>query len=154
PALGDRLAAIGFQKEGAELTALVEGVVKADEITESAAARYLRELPEDFEPRMNRLWRERVVPVWKERHAVIKQAVKRIAELDEQATTGALTIEEQWERVRAIGESETAAAALPSLKALLAESPEHVGANFAAGAILLEEGNAKGIEYLEKTMKS
>lgn len=154
PALGDRLAAMGFQKDGAELTALVEGVVKADEITESAAARYLRELPEDFEAGMNRLMRERLVPHWKNRHSEIKQAEKRIAKLDEEAQTRALTIDEQWERIRAIGETNTAAAALPALDALLAESPEHVGANFAVGAILLEQEDAKGIEYLNKIMQA
>ena len=70
PALRDRLAAIGFQN---------------DEITESAASRYLHELPEDFEPSMNRLWRERIVPAWKNRYTEIQNVTKRIAELDEQA---------------------------------------------------------------------
>ena len=155
PALGDRLAAMGFQKDGAELTALVESVVKADEITESAAARYLRELPDDFEPSMNRLLREKLVPAWKDCHSGIKQAEKRIAKLDEEAQTRGLTIDEQWERIRAIGETDTSnTAVLPALEALLAESPEHIGANFAVGAILLEQEDAKGIEYLNKIMQA
>src|SRR5687768_12072859 len=51
PALSDRLAAIGFAKDSPELKRLVEEVVKADEQNESAASRYLHQLPEDFEPR-------------------------------------------------------------------------------------------------------
>ena len=153
PALGDRLAAIGFEKDSPELNALVEAVVKADEMNESAASQYLRELPEDFLPRMNRLWRERISQSWSNRHLEIKKAATRRAELEELEKTRALTIEEQWEHARVIGESESSAAAVPTLKALLAETPDHVGANFAVGAILLEDGNAEGIAYLEKTMQ-
>lgn len=48
PALGDRLAAIGLQKDGSDVTRLIDAVVKADQVKETAAARYLRDLPEDF----------------------------------------------------------------------------------------------------------
>ena len=150
PALSDRLAAIGFEKDSPELKGLVDAIVKADEMNESAAAKYLRELPEDFLPRTNRLWRERIVPAWNERHGQIKKAAALKAKLDEQAKTRALTIEEQVERARAIGESEDDRAAIPVLEAILAECPEHAGAHFALGAILLAEGNADGIAHLEK----
>ncbi len=154
PALGDRLAAIGFQKDGAEITRLIDAVVKADEIKESAAARYLNQLPDDFEPSMNRLWRERVAQTWSERHEEIKKLRKRLVALDEHAKTRALTVEEQWERVIAVGETEDRAAAAPALRALLNEAPDHVSANFAIGSILLEQGNAEGVAYLEKTISS
>jgi len=150
PALSDRLAAIGFEKESRELQALVDAVVKADAQNESAAARYLRELPEDFLPRINRLWRERIVPTWNDRHNEIKIAAARRAELDEQAKTRPLTIEEQWLRAKAIAESSDDPAAVSTLKGLLAECPEHAGANYALGTILLDEGNAAGVAYLEK----
>ncbi|HKV35710.1 MAG TPA: M48 family metalloprotease, partial [Pyrinomonadaceae bacterium] len=90
PSLGDRLAAIGFQRDEAEITRLIEAVVKADEIKESAASRYLDQLPDDFELSMNRLWRERVAHAWNERHNDIKTLRKRLTELDEQANTRAL----------------------------------------------------------------
>jgi len=154
PALSDRLAAIGFQKDGAEITRLVDVVVKADELKETAATRYLSQLPDDFEPSMNRLWRERVAHAWSERHEEIKKLSKRLAELDGHAKTRALTIEEQWERVMALAETEERAAALPSLKTLLNEAPDHISANFALGGILLEQGNAEGVAYLEKTIPS
>lgn len=152
PALGDRLAAIGFQRDGAEVTQLIDAVVKADEIKESAAARYLNQLPDDFEPSMNRLWRERVSQAWNERHNEIKTLRKRLTELDEQAKTRALTVDEQWERVVALAETESREAAAPALKALLNEAPDHVSANFTLGGLLLEQRNAEGIAYLEKTI--
>lgn len=152
PALGDRLAAIGFQENGAEVTRLIEAVVKADEIKESAAARYLNQLPDDFEPSRNRLWRERVSQAWNERHNEIKTLRKRLTELDEQAKTRALTVDEQWERVIALTETEDREATAPAMKALLDEAPEHVLANFTLGRLLLEQGNAEGVTYLERTI--
>lgn len=154
PALGDRLTAIGFQKDGPELTNLVHAIVKADETPESAASKYLCELPDDFEPSMNRLWRERIAPIWHDRHEEIKNARKRLNELDELAKTRALTIDEQWERVVATTQVENWEAALPAVKTLLQEDPDHVNANFALGAYLLEQGDKEGIGYLEKTMQS
>ncbi|HSD46568.1 MAG TPA: M48 family metalloprotease, partial [Pyrinomonadaceae bacterium] len=154
PALGDRLAAIGFRKDSPELKSLLDAVVKADQQNETAAARYLRQLPEDFEPSMNRLWRERIATYWNDRHEEIKKTRKRLNELDEQAKTRSLTVEEQWERAVALGEIEDRAASLPAIKALLQEVPDHVGANFALGSMLLEDGNADGVSYLEKTFAS
>lgn len=154
PALGDRLAAIGFQRDEAEITRLIEAMVKADEMKESAAARYLNQLPEDFELSMNRLWRERVANAWNERHNDVKILRNRLTELDEQAKTRALTVDEQWERVVAIAETEAREAATPALKTLLDEAPDHVTANFALGRLLLEQGNAEGVAYLEKTIPS
>lgn len=154
PALSDRLAAIGFQRDGADVTRLIEAVVKADEIKESAASLYLRELPDDFEPGLNRLWRERVANAWTNRHEEIKKSRKRLGELDEQAKTRALTVEEMWERAIALSDTEDRVAALPAIKALLDEAPDHVPGNFAMGNLLLEQGDASGVTYLEKTVSS
>ena len=43
--------------------------------------------------------------------------------------------------------------ALPLVEAILREQPDHTGANFAMGSILLEQKNAAGIQYLEKAMQ-
>lgn len=154
PALGDRLAAIGFHKDGEEITRLVDAVVKADDLEESAAARYLNQLPEDFEASMNRLWRERVGQAWVERHNEIKKLSQRLAELDQHAKTRALTVDEQWERITALAQIEEPTAAVPALQALLNEVPDHVNANYAMGSILLEQGNTEGVTYLEKTISN
>jgi hypothetical protein len=153
PALGDRLAAIGFAKDGPEVTALMEEVLKADEQQQSAASYYLQELPEDFLAAQNRLWRERIAHSWSESHEHIKQAQKRLAELDAQAQARALTIEEQWERVTILGHVEDRVSTIPSIQAILNEHPDHAGAHFALGAILLEQQNAEGVNHLEKAME-
>ena len=152
PALGDRLAAIGFQKDDANVTRLIDAIVKADESKESAAAQYLRELPEDFEPSMNRLWRERVANAWNERHNEIKKSQQRLTQLDAEETKRALTAEEQWERAMAVANLQDEAAAVPFIKAVLQEDPDHVMANLVLGKILLSERNAEGIAHLEKAM--
>ena len=153
PALGDRLAAIGFQKEGADVTRLIEAVVKADQINETAASKYLRELPEDFEPSMNRLWRERVSQAWSERHEEIKKSQKQLEKLNELAKTRALTVDEQWERIVALSQIEDDAVLVPYIRELLEEAPNHVMTNFALGRILLSQGNADGIAHLDKAMQ-
>ncbi|HKV33453.1 MAG TPA: hypothetical protein VJP89_04015, partial [Pyrinomonadaceae bacterium] len=108
--------------------------------------------PDDFELSMNRLWRERVAHAWNERHNDIKTLRKRLTELDEQANTRALSVDEQWERVVALAETESREAAAPAMKTLLDEAPQHVSANFTLGGLLLEQGNAEGVAYLERTI--
>ena len=153
PALSDRLEAIGFAKNSQELTGLLGALIEADEKSESAESHYLKELPEDFLPWLNRLWRERIAPSWRETHEHIKQAQKRFDQLEEQAKTRALTLDEQWERVALLRVTRDHAATLPALDAILDEHPDHVSANFAKGAILLEQKNAEGVAHLEKAMQ-
>lgn len=153
PALSDRLAAIGFEKDGKEVTELIGLVLDSDEKHESADSHYLREIPADFLPWQNRLWRERVAPSWSQNHEEIKKARKRLAELDQQSNQRTLTVEEQWERVKTLSQVEDDSTALPLLRALVAEHPDLVGAQFAMGAILLEQHNPEGVAYLEKAME-
>jgi Zn-dependent protease with chaperone function len=153
PALGDRLAAMGFAKEGPEVTALVDDLLKSDADQQSAASYYLKDLPEDFLLRSNRLLRERIVPSWTERHKQLQQSEKRLHELDEQSQTRSLTLDETWERVALLGEVEGNNAALPSLEAILRDNPDHVRAHFTMGAILLEQRNPAGVEHLERAMQ-
>lgn len=153
PALGDRLAAIGFEKDGKEVNELIALLLQADEKRESAESHYLREVPDEFVPQQNRLWRERVAQAWSQSHEEIKKARKRLAELDQQANERKLTVEEQWERVKTLSQVEDDTAALPSLRALLAEHPDLAGAHFAMGAILLEQHNLEGVAHLEKTIE-
>ena len=150
-ALADRLEAIGFDLEGTDLARLVDAVVTTDQ---ESATRFLCELPEEFLTNMNRLWRERVGQTWNQRRNEINSARKRLAEFDKHASSRPLTINEQWERAIALSEAEERTAALPALKTLLDEAPDHVGANFAVGRLLLEQGDADGVVYLEKVMQS
>lgn len=153
PALCDRLAAIGYPKDSPEVAGLLDAVVKADEQKETAASYYLRDLPEDFVPRQNRLFREQLVQAWNQSHAQNNEAKKQLAKLEEDAKERALTIEEQWQRVMLLSQVQDNNAAIPLLKTILSEHPDHVGAHFALGAILLEQHNAEGVALLEKAME-
>lgn len=153
PALSDRLAALGFEKDGKEVTGLIDAALVADEQNEKADAFYLRELPDDYLSWQNRLWRERLAPAWTESHNQIKMARARLAELQEQANTRELSLEERWEQITLVANVEDRNAAMPLLESLLASHPEHVGAQFALGSILLEQQNPKGVEHLEKAMQ-
>jgi hypothetical protein len=153
PALSDRLAAIGYAKDSPAVTGLLDAVVKAEEQKQSAASYYLREMPEDFLPRQNRLIREQIVPAWNEAHKKAKESKKRFSELEAQANERPLTLDEKWERVALLAQVQDQNAAIPSLKTILQEHPEHAGAHFALGAILLEQQDSGGIKYLEQAME-
>jgi len=153
PALVDRLAAIGFDKEGKEVATLIEALLEADDRTQTAEAHYIKELPHDFIPRFNRLWRERIAHAWSENHEQIKQAQKRFDELTEQAATRALTLDEQLERVSILARIKEPVDTLPWLELILNEYPDHADAHFAKGAILLEQKNPEGVAHLEKAIQ-
>jgi Zn-dependent protease with chaperone function len=153
PALTDRLAAIGFAKDSPELESLLHAVVAAEQTKEPAATRLVPEMPEDFLPRQNRLWREQLVHKWNESHAQSNAIKKQLSEMEEQANVRPLTLDEQWLRVKLLAQMENDAATMPFLQQILTEDPEHAGANFAMGAILLEQNNADGVGHLEKAMQ-
>ena len=154
PALADRLAAIGFPKDSPQLADLTAELIKADERGESAESHYIKELPEDFLDWLNRLWRERLNQAWNESHIAAKQGQKRLDELNNQANERALTIDEQWERVTIVAQLEEPKAALPLIEGILIEQPDHVGANFSKGAILLKDlRDPEGVKHIEKAMQ-
>ncbi|HKY30073.1 MAG TPA: M48 family metalloprotease, partial [Pyrinomonadaceae bacterium] len=154
PALADRLTAMGFPKESLDsesnLKVLVDPV---PELKESAAEVYLKELPDDLLGGYDRLWREQLVKPWSDRHAHVKNTRKQLHELEEKEKTITLTLDEQWERARALADIEDSASALPLLRKIVQQSPDHVGANYGLGAVLLEQNDASGIEYLENALR-
>jgi Zn-dependent protease with chaperone function len=154
PALADRLQTMGFEKDSPEMASLLQAVIKADESNESAASHYLREVPQEYLQRLNRLWRERIAKSWRNRHDEIAQGRKRLEQLDEEAKTRALTVDELLELAKLRSDIENEAAAVPILQEILKEQPEHVPANFALGLILLEQKNAEAIPHLERVIKN
>ncbi len=63
-----------------------------------------------------------------------------------------LTIDEQWERAKCTAETKDAETALPFVREMLVQEPNHVGANFALGASLIERQDHSGVEYLQKAV--
>ena len=150
PALSDRLAAIGYPKDSPQVTSLLEAVLAVENQDGSAATHYLRELPSDFLARENRLIREQLVQAWNENHVKAKEARQQFQKMEEQATKRELTPDEQWERVKLLAQVENNEAALPSLRTIIKENPDHANAHFAIGAILLEQNDPDGVEHLKR----
>lgn len=153
PALSDRLAAIGYAKDSPEVSGLLDAVVKAEEQKQPAASHFLRELPEDFVSRQDRLLREQIVQMWNEAHKKATESKKRFDELEAQANERALSVDEKWERIALLAEVQDRKAAIPSLQTMLQEHPDHAGGHFALGMILLEQQDAEGVKHLEQAME-
>lgn len=157
PALKDRLAAIGVTADEAAARSLMPPQ------TSAAAAWFGASLP-DVTADLDRAWRERVAEQWRERHGYLAEKAARLAELEARvagapeaadpapATGAGLDAAEQWERIVAIGELRPDEDLLPALNALLASEPGHVSARFRRGVLLLERGDAAGIDDLEVAM--
>jgi tetratricopeptide (TPR) repeat protein len=153
PSLADRLTAMGFEKDSPAVVALLDELLIAENDGQSAESFYLSELPPDFLDRQDRLLRERLVQTWNESHSNYNEARKRLQKLNEQANERALTSGELWERVNLTRDVFDPATAMPLLQTFLSEHPDHAHAQLAMGAMLLEQGNAAGVEYLEKAMQ-
>ena len=153
PALAERLRGMGFEDAELSSNSLVQTLNLKDEPPqESAAQHLLKEAPADIIERYDRLWREQIVPAWKQKHEAVQQARKRLAELEQESETRPLAIDEQWERARCLAATKDAAAALPIVREIIRQDPDHVRASFALGATLLEQQDATGIAYLQKAM--
>jgi len=150
PALAERLAGIGFDSTLLTSTQMIETLVRTNG-EGNAAAYYLKDVPDDFVQSFDRLWREQIVETWRARHEFIKQARVRLSELEEKS--GPLSVDEQWERAGLVGETKAVADALPLIREVLRQNPKHLGANLALGAMLIEQQDSDGLQYLEKAMQ-
>jgi len=153
PSLADRLTAMGFEKGSRAVDALLDQLLIAENDGQSAESFYLNELPPDFLGREDRMLRERLLHAWNESHAKYNEARKRLQKLNEQANERELTVEEQWEQLNLTRQVYDRDTAMPMLRTFVSRHPDHAGAQIAMGAVLLEQGDAKGVEYLEKAMQ-
>jgi Zn-dependent protease with chaperone function len=154
PALAERLQGMGFSEEVLTSDSLLQALeLNNGSPPESAAQHYLKEIPAEITESYDRLWREQVVSTWKQTHNFFQKTRTRLAELDEESKLRPLTIEEQWERAKCTADSQDSAAALPIVREIIQQDPNHVAANFALGATLLEQQDDTGIALLEKAMQ-
>lgn len=154
PSLADRLIGLGYERENLTTPAMIAALVQTTATAEvSAAESYLLELPEGVILSFERLLRERLVPSWRDRHKVIKKARQRLEELEKKSSNEPLTEAELWERALLLVENLNAAAALPTLREIIRNNPDHAAANYVLGSILLEADDASGIQFLEKSLE-
>jgi Zn-dependent protease with chaperone function len=150
PSLKDRLTAMGYDPQSLNSSSAASLIKQRDSNQTTAADYFLETLPEDFVPRCDRLWKEQISNTWREQHALMQKNRVRLTQLDEKHQEGRLTLPERWEHAQCVAEVKDSAAAVPLLRELIDQSPDHAGAHFALGTILLEQRDAAGIELLEK----
>jgi Zn-dependent protease with chaperone function len=146
PSLADRLTALGVSSEAARQLAGSAGDV-------SAAVFYLGARGPSLTRTLEQSWRNGMAAQWVARHHAVQEARGRLAELDSKAGTGALTAEEQWERVGLTAEFDHHAA-VPLAEELLHLDADHAGARMFVGRILLEQGDERGVRHLEVAMQA
>lgn len=146
PSLSERLRTIGYWKD-ADLPDL------PDEVVETAAKKYFSNLEEKYVGIFNGLWQERVKEEWKNRHAYLLEAQKKIEDLDEKSKTEPLSVDELYEKANLTAERYGEKESLPIFYEILALEPEHANTNFVIGSILLKNDDEKGIEFIEKAME-
>jgi len=147
PALTDRLGALGVSPEASRRLASWAGN------DPSAATCYFASREAGLTRELERAWRENVAPQWEARHHAIQQARGRLADLEAKAGSGALSTDEQWERVGLTAELDYPAA-VPLAEALLDTDAEHAGARIFLGRSLLERGDERGVQHLEVAMRA
>ncbi|HET8783359.1 MAG TPA: M48 family metalloprotease [Pyrinomonadaceae bacterium] len=150
PALGDRLEAIGYPD--IRTTEDLKPFLKEDE--HWGDEYFLQTVPADFIASKNRLWRDNVAQIWRERKKSIAEAHKTLATLEEKAKSEQLTLEESSQRARIIYGTQGYEAALPLFQELVALNPDSAEANYNLGAALVEHGDEAGIKNLEIAMRN
>ncbi|HVW67452.1 MAG TPA: M48 family metalloprotease [Steroidobacteraceae bacterium] len=136
PCLTDRLKALAVQPyvpEPVESSA-------ADSLLGRAADELRRELDER--------WRVSVRQWWAKRHQYANESRARLASLASKAATQPLTEEEQWDRARFTEEFGSSDAAMTLYVQILERNPQHVGALWRRGQLLLARDDPQGIEQL------
>ena len=154
PSLADRLAAMGYAVASEQEEELLKRLVSPQQSIENTAAHhYLDAIPEDYLAKSNRLWREAVAQTWRERHKFVQEAQATLETLREKEEAAPLTIEERWEQARLLTETQGSAVALPILSEVIATQPDHAGANYLIGQILLAREDETGVQHIERAMQ-
>jgi Zn-dependent protease with chaperone function len=117
-----------------------------------AAPRYLGALTATLAAEMDSDWRKAADAPWRERHAYCQRSAQQLEELDRRADTGPLPLDDAWMRSVLTEEFRSSEAAEPLYRELLERAPNHVGARFALGSIMLHRCDAEGVGEVERAM--
>jgi len=136
PCLADRLKAMG-----------VEPYVPTS-ISVSAAEALLGPRLDGLRRELDDHWRTRVKEWWAKRHQYASDSRARLAALDRKAQSETLSEDEQWDRARFTEEFGSSDAAMALYEQLLERNPQHVGALWRRGQLLLARDDPQGIDQL------
>jgi Zn-dependent protease with chaperone function len=152
PALVDRLTALGYAASSPEQSAVPGKFSFAEAVVETAAIRFLGTNAGRLVATLNAQWKKKVLPKWHDAFDHLRETRQTLATLEEKAQTQTLSPEETWRHAWCTLELKGHEAAAPLLQKIVAQTPEHVSANYWLGQILLGQGDAAGATYLEKAM--
>ncbi|HEX6964243.1 MAG TPA: M48 family metalloprotease [Gemmatimonadaceae bacterium] len=154
PSLAARLEALGQLPSGdAAITAIAEELAQPIDPSATAAARYLGPLAATLASELDEQWRSEVSARWTDRHRHLVRARDGLRELAARAEQGPLEPGERYRMADWTEDIHGADAALPIVKALVDDEPEHASALFMLGRLFLARGDEAGIDYIERAIR-
>jgi Zn-dependent protease with chaperone function len=147
PSIAARIERLGLD------TRTVVRAASAERNGMSAAQAFLGPLAGSVTAAIDIEWRSAVREQWRARHREVEEARARLAELDKQAQDQELPPEQATERYLLTEEVAGPEAALPLAEELLRRQPEDAPTVYAAGRLRLIQGDASGLELLERSME-
>ena len=136
PCLADRLKAIAVEP-------FVPGSIES-----SAADALLGATAENLRQDLDERWRISVKQWWDRRHHYANESRTRLVALERKAEAEPLSEEEQWDRARFTEEFGSSDAAMVLYSQILERNPQHVGALWRRGQLLLARDDPQGIDQL------
>jgi Zn-dependent protease with chaperone function len=136
PCLADRLKAIAVEP-------YVPGSIES-----SAAEVLLGATVENLRRDLDERWRTSVKQWWDKRHQYANESRLRLAMLERKSDAEPLSEEEHWDRARFTEEFGSSDAAMALYVQILERNPQHVGALWRRGQLLLARDDPQGIDQL------
>lgn len=135
------------------LTALGEEPRPPAPVEETAAAAFFGESLPGLTKRIDAEWQSNVASAWAERHEYAKKSQLSLQELDERAANKELSVEDAWQGACWTEEFRDETAAFTLYREILERDPEHTGARFAIGRLMLARGEESGVGEIEQAME-
>lgn len=135
------------------LKALDQAPQLPEPFTVSAAQELLGPMELGLADEFDAEWQKSVTRWWKDRHQYVADSRRKLAEYEARAGGTVLSTEDLWHHARLAEEFVNEEAAMSMYRSLLQREPEHAGANFALGRLLLSRNDETGIVHLEYACK-
>jgi Zn-dependent protease with chaperone function len=154
PALAARLEALGgLPSDGAAFSAMAHDLARPISPEATAAAHYLGALASSIATELDDRWRGKASASWKDRHRHLARAREGLRELASSAEKTPLTPDQQFLVADWTEDLQGSETALPLVKALVQNNPDHASGLFMLGRVLLARSDDAGIAYLERAMQ-
>jgi len=102
---------------------------------------------------IQKLWCKEMGPKWRERHVRAAALKYRLTSLEQAVPASAADVDSLWDKAVVLLDLEGGKAAKPILDQIIGLRPDHAAARFHLGRLLLVDGSAEGVVYLERAME-